>query len=33
MGFLAGIYLIRGHEYGMIVPIGYVPVALSSCHR
>jgi hypothetical protein len=31
MGFLVGIYLIRGHGYEIIVPIGYVPVAISTC--
>jgi len=30
MGFLTGVVFIRGHEYGLVVPSGYVPVAILS---
>jgi hypothetical protein len=29
-GFLAAMCFIRGYGYGMVVPIGYVPIAISS---
>ena len=32
MGFLAGVFFLRGHGYGLVVPSGYVPVAIWICH-
>jgi hypothetical protein len=29
-GFLMGVFFLRGHGYGLVVPNGYVPVAILS---
>jgi hypothetical protein len=28
MGFLTGVFFLRGHGYGLVLPSGYVPVAI-----
>ena len=28
MGFLTGMFSLRGHGYGLVIPSGYVPVAI-----
>jgi hypothetical protein len=29
MGFLAGVFFLRGYEFGQVVPSGFLPIAIS----
>lgn len=31
MGFLTGVFFLRGHGFGLVVPSGYIPVAILRC--
>jgi hypothetical protein len=33
MGFLAGVFFLRGYEFGQVIPNGFLPVAISSDNR
>jgi hypothetical protein len=30
MGFLAGIFFLRGYGFGQVIPSGFLPIAISS---
>jgi hypothetical protein len=29
MGFLAGVFFLRGYEFGQVIPSGFLPIAIS----
>jgi hypothetical protein len=33
MGFLAGVFFLRGHGFGQVIPSGFLPIAISSATR
>jgi hypothetical protein len=30
MGFLAGVFFLRGYGFGQVIPIGFLPIAIST---
>jgi hypothetical protein len=31
MSFLAGVFFLRGYEFGQVIPSGFLPIAISMC--
>jgi hypothetical protein len=31
VGFLVGVFFLRGYGFGQVIPSGFLPIAISSC--